>query len=159
MASRGSVRRAPSAIGDHDGYRVSLGQSRTLTLREAYPADSTSVPEARQDIARCAAAAGATAEQLDAIRLACSEALTNVVLYAYWAQPGHIHVTARAVANEFWVLIADSGCGIHAGPDSDRLGLGLALIADMTDGFAVVERSTGGTEVRLRFLLDGAPPS
>jgi two-component sensor histidine kinase len=52
-----------------------------------------------------------------------------------------------------WVLIADNGCGLHAGRDTDGLGLGLALISQMTDGFSVVGRSSGGTELRLRFAL------
>jgi anti-sigma regulatory factor (Ser/Thr protein kinase) len=126
-------------------------------VRDSYPAIAANVPVARHAIEECAIEAGATAEQLDAIRLASSEALTNAVLHAYRAHTGHIHVTAKAVAGEFWVLIADSGCGIHARPDSDGLGLGLALISEMTDGFSVVERSTGGTELRLRFRL-GSPP-
>ena len=52
------------------------------------------------------------------------------------------------------MLIADSGCGLHAGRESDGLGLGLALIAEMSDGFAVVERSSGGTELRMCFDLE-----
>src|SRR5947209_14507484 len=123
-------------------------------VRESFPADPGSIPAARQAIVECAEAAGATPEQVEAIRLASSEALTNAVQYAYRARSGHVHVTARAAGGELWVLIADNGCGIHAGHDSDGLGLGLALIAEATDGFAVVERSTGGTELRLRFKLD-----
>jgi anti-sigma regulatory factor (Ser/Thr protein kinase) len=126
-------------------------------VRESYPAIPTSVPAARQAIAECAAAAGATEAQLEAIRLASSEALTNVVRYAYRARIGHMHVTARMAGGELWVLIADNGCGIHAGQDSDGLGLGLALISQSTDGFSVMERSTGGTELRLRFRLDAGP--
>jgi anti-sigma regulatory factor (Ser/Thr protein kinase) len=122
-------------------------------LRETYLAIPSSVPSARHAIAECAAQAGATDEQLDAIELASSEALTNVVLYAYRAHTGHIYVTARAAGGEFWVLISDSGCGLHAGSDSNGLGLGLALISQLADGFSVVQRSTGGTELRLRFVL------
>jgi anti-sigma regulatory factor (Ser/Thr protein kinase) len=122
-------------------------------LRESYPAVPASVPLARDAIAACAAEAGADADQLDAIRLATSEALTNVVQYAYRAHTGHIYVTARLAGGEFWVLISDNGCGIHAGSESAGLGLGLALISQLADGFSVAQRSTGGTEVRLRFLL------
>jgi two-component sensor histidine kinase len=50
--------------------------------------------------------------------------------------------------------VADSGCGIHAGRESDGLGLGLALISQLTDGFSVLERSSGGTELRLRFVIE-----
>jgi anti-sigma regulatory factor (Ser/Thr protein kinase) len=125
-------------------------------LREAYPAIPASVPLAREAIAECATEAGASAEQLDAIRLASSEALSNVVQYAYRAHTGHIYVTARLAGGEFWVLISDNGCGIHAGAESAGLGLGLALISQLADGFSVAQRSTGGTELRLRFVLDAA---
>jgi anti-sigma regulatory factor (Ser/Thr protein kinase) len=123
-------------------------------VRESWPACPEMVPVARQAIAEFAAAAGASAEQLEAIRLSASEALTNAVLYAYPAMMGHIHLTARVAGDELWVLIADNGVGVHAGPESGRLGLGLAMISQLTDGFSIVERSSGGTEVRLRYVLD-----
>jgi anti-sigma regulatory factor (Ser/Thr protein kinase) len=127
-------------------------------VKESYPAVAASVPTARTDVVEFAAAAGITGERLDAVRLAVSEAITNVVVYAYPARLGHIHVTARVAGGELWVLVADSGCGIHAGRDSDGLGLGLALISQLTDGFSVLERSSGGTELRLRFVIDGEGP-
>lgn len=122
-------------------------------VRESYPAVAESVPLARRAITACAAEAGATDKQLHAIELAVSEALTNVVLYAYPWRTGEIHVTARLAGSELWVLVADNGCGLHAGRDTDGLGLGLALISQLTDGFSVVGRSSGGTELRLRFTL------
>jgi anti-sigma regulatory factor (Ser/Thr protein kinase) len=112
------------------------------------------VPAARQAISEVAAAAGASEAQLEAIRLTASEALTNVVLHAYPAWTGHVHLTVKVAGGELWVLIADSGCGVHAGQDSNRLGLGFALISQLTDGFSIVERSSGGTELRLRYVLD-----
>ena len=120
-------------------------------VRESFPAVAASIPLARSVITDWAEVAGAGREQVDQMRLAVSEALTNVVLYAYPWRTGDMHVTARMAGNELWVLIADSGCGVHAGRDSEGLGLGLALISKMTDGFSVVERSSGGTELRLRF--------
>jgi anti-sigma regulatory factor (Ser/Thr protein kinase) len=125
-------------------------------LRESYPADAQSLPEARQAIGEFAAAAGVAGAQLDAVRLAASEAITNIVQYAYPWRTGHIYITARVAGDELWILIADNGCGIHAGRDSEGLGLGLALISHVTDGFSVVERSSGGTELRLRFALSPA---
>jgi anti-sigma regulatory factor (Ser/Thr protein kinase) len=131
--------------GLRDGLRTSL--------RETYPAVDSSVVDARRALAEFAAAAGASEEQVDAVRAAASEALTNVVLHAYPARLGHVHVIARLAGGELWVLIADNGCGLHTGRESGGLGLGLALIARMTDGFSVVERSSGGTEMRMRFCL------
>jgi anti-sigma regulatory factor (Ser/Thr protein kinase) len=127
-------------------------------LRESYPAVGSSVADARRVLADFAASAGAGAEQVEAVRSAVSEALTNVVLYAYPARIGHIHVTARLAGGELWVLIADNGCGLHAGAESNGLGLGLAVISQMTDGFSVVERSSGGTELRMRFYLAASCP-
>jgi serine/threonine-protein kinase RsbW len=127
---------------------------RPRRLRECYPAVADSIPQARSAITEFATSIGARGERVDAIKLAASEALTNVVQHAYPTRPGGIHVSAWLAGGELWVLIADVGCGLHAGPESKGLGLGLALISQMADGFAVVERSSGGTELRMRFELD-----
>ncbi len=122
-------------------------------LREVYPAIPDSVTDVRHAVTAFAREAGASPEQIDAIRLAVSEAITNAVQYAYPARAGYVHITGRVAAGELWILIADNGCGIHAGPESGGLGLGLALISECTDGLSIVERSTGGTELQLRFVL------
>jgi serine/threonine-protein kinase RsbW len=138
--------------GRPGGRPDDVGQGGSY-LRASYAAVRGSVPTVRRALAEMAASAGAPDWQLDGIRLAASEALANVVLHAYPTRAGEIHVTAGVAGNEFWVLIADDGRGIKAGPESDGLGLGLALIAQLTDDFAIVERSSGGTELQLRFVL------
>jgi len=119
-----------------------------------YDAVPASVPEARHALAAFAAAAGATNDELDVIRLATSEALTNVVVHAYDGRPGHVHVSAAIAENELWVLIGDDGGGLHTGSTRGGLGVGLALIAELSNSFAIVNRSSGGTEVRMRFELE-----
>ena len=127
---------------------------------ETFPAVADSVPRARHALAGFAARAGASGEQIDAVRLTSSEALTNAVLHAYRGEPGAIQVTAAVVAQELWVLIADEGCGMEPGAERPGLGLGLGLIAKLTDDFEIVARSGGGTEVRMRFdLVDEADQS
>jgi anti-sigma regulatory factor (Ser/Thr protein kinase) len=125
----------------------SVGQS----WFESFPAVAESVPRARHAIAGFAARAGASEEQLDAVRLTSSEALTNAVQHAYRGEPGTIQVTAALASQELWVLIADEGCGMA--PGGQRPGLGLGLIAKLTDEFEIVPRARGGTEVRMRFEL------
>ena len=49
----------------------------TQRMIRTYEAIPSAVPQARHDLAAFAAAAGATADELDAIRLATSEALTT----------------------------------------------------------------------------------
>ena len=96
-------------------------------------------------------ATGATGEQVEAVRLAVSEALTNAVMHAYGADPGAVHVSASRARDELWVLIADEGHGVEAGYESPGLGMGLHLIACMADYFAISKRREGGTEIRMRF--------
>ena len=76
----------------------------------------------RRAVAAYASASGFAGEQLENVRLAVSEAVSNVVMHAYPGQPGQVHVTAHAVDEELWVLIADDGAG-HNTPSS-RPGLG-----------------------------------
>lgn len=125
-------------------------------MQSSLPAVPESVALIRHAVADLAAAVGVCGDRLDAIRLAVSEAATNIVLYAYAEPGGHIHVTAELAGGELWVLIADDGRGIHAGPESRGLGLGLALMSEVCDGFTVIERARGGTELRLRFTFGTA---
>jgi anti-sigma regulatory factor (Ser/Thr protein kinase) len=134
---------------------VPRASERQARLNASWPAAAHAIPEVREAVSEFATTAGVGGEQLEAIKVAASEALTNIVLYAYPARFGLMHVTAELAGGELWLLIADSGCGLHAGREGEGLGLGLALIAELSDGFSVVERSSGGTELRMRFDLDG----
>jgi anti-sigma regulatory factor (Ser/Thr protein kinase) len=129
--------------------------SRGDALNQSYPAVAETVPVARRALTDVAAAAGATGERLEEIRLAVSEALTNAVVHAYRGdEPGYFHVTAAVAAGDLWVLSSDDGRGLHAFNDSRGLGIGLSLISGLSDDFAIVTRASGGTEVQMRFDLN-----
>jgi serine/threonine-protein kinase RsbW len=121
------------------------------SLNESYPAAPPSVPRARHAVVDFAAARGATAEQLDAIRLAVSEAVSNAILHAYDDGGGQVHVTAGFASDQLWVLVADDGRGFRAPARRPGLGWGLPLIAHMADGLEIADRADGGTEIRMRF--------
>jgi anti-sigma regulatory factor (Ser/Thr protein kinase) len=129
------------------------------TLNESYPAVAASVTQARRAVTAFACAAGAPPAQLHDIRLAVSEALANAVVHAYPGEPGEVHVTAALTAGELWVLIADDGCGMRPGSDRAGLGLGLGLISLLSDHLSIVRRSSGGTELRMRFALHASAPA
>jgi serine/threonine-protein kinase RsbW len=123
------------------------------------PAQAESIPRARVAAAEFAARAGLRDERLEAVRLAVSEAVTNVVRHAYRdGGTGAVHVTMSAAGGELWVLVADDGCGYQTPAQNRGLGLGLTLIAKVSDEYVVTERATGGTEVRMRFPLPGDQP-
>ena len=126
---------------------------RLQRMQSSLPAEPESVGRVRRAVADIAVAAGVPPEQVDAIRLAVSEAVTNTVLHAYGTGDGEIHALAELAGDELWVLITDDGRGLHAGPESRGLGLGLALMSEVCDGFSALERANGGTELRLRFKI------
>jgi serine/threonine-protein kinase RsbW len=122
-------------------------------LTEKYPAVADSVPRARSAVAEFAGKTGMAKDRIDGLRLAVSEAVTNVVRHAYPERSGSVAVTASRASNELWVLVADRGCGHQAPSVNPGLGFGLGIIAHECDELVIAERSEGGTELRMRFLL------
>lgn len=125
--------------------------STDQAFNQSYPAVASSVPRARQALAMFARSTGATEDQVEAVRLAVSEALTNAVLHAYGGESGAVYVSASRCGPELWVLVADDGHGLQALGASTGLGMGLALIARVTDYFGISKRAEGGTEITMRF--------
>ncbi|MBV9818331.1 MAG: ATP-binding protein [Solirubrobacterales bacterium] len=132
------------------------GKSENLSI--TYEARAESIGAARAAVADFAGAMGASADQLEAIRLVVSEAVTNAVLHAYRGGPGVIEVTAARTGHELWIRISDEGGGLHPAADRRGLGLGLGLIARLADHLSVLPRSCGGIEVRIGLELDGGEP-
>lgn len=123
------------------------------SLNESLLATPEVIPRLRHAIADYALAVGIQGAQLDGVRLAVSEAVSNVVLHAYEDEPGYVHVTAGVVNDELWILVADEGRGHNASPIRAGLGWGLAFITDAADEFSLAERAEGGTEARMIFRI------
>jgi anti-sigma regulatory factor (Ser/Thr protein kinase) len=128
-------------------------------VSESRLAEPDSVGWARQLVIDFAAAAGVCGAQLEDVRLVVSEAVTNAVLYAYEeSSAGEVHVIAAVVSGELWIVVADDGRGMHSrSSDQGGLGLGLALMAQLSDGFTLATRSSGGVEARMQFQLAEEP--
>jgi serine/threonine-protein kinase RsbW len=128
-------------------------RSHQRSFSDVRAAAAESVPALRHALVTFARAAGAEPQQCEAVQLAVSEAVTNVVLHAYPDTGGLIHVSARVAGTELWILIGDDGRGLNAPSRRPGLGQGLALIGAVSDSIAVLRRPSGGTELRLRFAL------
>jgi anti-sigma regulatory factor (Ser/Thr protein kinase) len=124
------------------------------SIRKSFPATPETVGIIRRDVARFAAAAGFSGRRLDDVRIAVSEAATNVVQHAYRGLPGDLHFSVSAVEDELWILISDDGLGPDAPSVTPGLGWGLAIITDAADEFTLLARADGGTEARMCFRLD-----
>ena len=125
------------------------------SLSESFPATPESVGVIRRQVAQYARALGLEGEDLDNVRVAVSEAVTNVVRHAYREETGAVHVSASAIDDELWVLVADDGIGPNRRSRQPGLGWGLAIITDAADQFTLLERTGGGTEARMCFRFTG----
>jgi len=94
------------------------------------------------------------------VKLAVTEACTNVVIHAYGDVPAEtdaIEVEAGSEGNQLVILVRDHGRGIVPRADSPGLGLGLPLIAAVADSVRIAGGAAEGhTEVLMTFPLNGA---
>ena len=117
---------------------------------DAVPGSLTGIRHAVTDFA---VAAGASRRTRDAVALAVSEAASNAVIHGYVeTEPGRILVTASLLDPErLQIVVADDGSGMRPRLDSPGLGLGLPLIAELTDRVDFDGNGTPGTTVTMEF--------
>lgn len=126
-------------------------QESPAALSVVEPAVPPSVPKLRHRAREFAAAYGDERLVAD-VALAVSEAVTNVVKYAYQAGvKGNIELACSAKPEWLDILVRDRGTGFGSGSE-DGLGLGLSIIARLCDDMKIVQEGSG-TEVRMRFGL------
>ena len=109
---------------------------------------------------------GALAEALDLpravtedMRLAVTEACTNVVRHAYADGDGAIDVIVRPKGGELEVVVEDAGRGIGPSPDTAGPGLGLPLIAALADSLEIERTATAGSRLVMSFLRARETPA
>ena len=95
-------------------------------------------------------------QMLADIKLAVTEACTNVVVHAYPDREGPLGVAAILEDRTLTVVVVDEGRGITPRPDSPGLGLGLPLIATLAESLELGTSADNQTEVRMTFNLDAA---
>lgn len=94
-------------------------------------------------------------QTLSDVKLAVTEACTNVVVHAYARSEGPMEVAATIDAGVLRVTVRDEGLGILPRADSPGLGLGLPLIATLTESLELGKSHDDRTEVTMVFRLDG----
>jgi serine/threonine-protein kinase RsbW len=109
----------------------------------------------RQALAGMADALDFDATVLADMKTAVSEACTNVVVHAYEDTEGVLEIDMLADESSLTIRVRDHGAGIQPHPQPARdvpaLGLGLPLIAALSDAFELHGSSGRGTEVRMTF--------
>ncbi len=132
--------KSPTAEGGqvmtHDAGDV-MAMART----QSAPDVELLLPARAENVAIVRHALGALGEVLEVdeqtlsdIRLAVTEACTNVVVHAYPnGEEGPLEVLATLADEELTVVVRDEGEGISPRQDSPGLGLGLPLIASLAE--------------------------
>ena len=119
------------------------------------PARPEGVGVVRQALAGMADALDFEPSVLADMKMAVTEACTNVVVHAYDdADGGVLEVEMLAAEHGLTIVVRDHGTGIQprpARPEPAALGLGLPLIAALSDSFELRGSAGAGTEVRMTF--------
>jgi serine/threonine-protein kinase RsbW len=132
-----------------------------FTVKLSLPAIAGYVSVARLTVAGIASRMNFTVEDIEDIKVAVSEACTNVVLYAYKeVKEGLVDVTCTIYEDQLEMEIKDDGCGFdpkavkdskveNEDEEATNLGLGLAFIDSLMDECEVVSTIGSGTTVRM----------
>jgi anti-sigma regulatory factor (Ser/Thr protein kinase) len=136
----------------------------TATDPSNEPDFSLTIPAARENVALLRHVLGALRDvyristtKMDDIVLALSEAATNAAVHAYAEAPGPITVSAMVAGDHMTMVVSDRGRGMTPRVHSTGLGVGLALIACVTESLELRDRSGGGTDLAMVFDLTSHP--
>lgn len=128
-------------------------------IKLVMPSRSANEGYARVAVAAFVARLDPTIEELNDIKTAVSEAVTNCIVHAYKEKIGNIYITAIIDGDNVKIRIRDRGCGI---PDveqameplfttggEERAGLGFAVMESFTDKLKVRSSVGKGTTVTM----------
>ena len=132
--------------------------SAEADIQLSLPALPSSVTIVRQAIGGLADALEWNGDFAADVKLAASEACTNVVVHAYENGPGPLDVHIWFSDDQLRLAIDDKGGGMSPSLAARRpsLGIGLPLMVALCDTFDLAAREDGSTRVQLVFNLDRA---
>lgn len=122
---------------------------------------------ARTAVACFAAQMDPTLGELEDIKTAVSEAVTNAIVHGYRENGGKVKMTCILQNDEMTVIIEDSGVGIAdvekarqpfytTGPREERSGMGFAVMEAFMDSLTVESAPGKGTRVTMKKRAFGA---
>ena len=123
-----------------------------------FPSRSSNEAFARQAIAAFAAQLDPTIDEINDIKTAVSEAVTNCIVHAYRNEMGYITLGAKLYdTGEIQITVRDKGCGIpdvqqarqpmFTTGDAGRSGMGFTIMESFMDKLKVRSREGSGTQV------------
>ena len=121
---------------------------------------------ARVVVAVFASRLNPTLEEIDDIKTAVSEAVTNAVIHGYGNEDGVIYIEPAAEGQELCVTIRDTGRGIEdvrramepmytSDKSGERSGMGFSFMEAFMDAVEVESEPGRGTTVRMKKKIRG----
>jgi len=115
---------------------------------------------ARAAVAAFAAQTDPTIEELNDIKTAVSEGVTNAIIHAYPDTVGIVWIRVRILEdNKVEITIRDKGCGIedvalarepmYTTGGEDRSGMGFTIMESFMDSFKVLSKKGKGTTLKM----------
>ena len=150
-------------IGQNEQEGKNVGMPECETMELIMESRSENEEFARVVAAVFASRLDPTLEELDDIKTAVSEAVTNAVIHGYRGQEGKIYLSAPAWEKErlLSVTVRDEGVGIRdveqamepmftTCPEDGRSGMGFSFMEAFMDRVEVVSAPGKGTSVTMK---------
>ena len=130
----------------------------------SFPSNSINESFARMAVSAFCMQFDLTIEQINDIKTAVSEAVTNCVVHAYPNQIGTIYITADIKENTLIISVKDKGVGISdvkkamepmftTDTQNERAGLGFAVMQAFMDKVKVFSNPGKGTRVVMTKII------
>jgi serine/threonine-protein kinase RsbW len=142
------------------GRDIGIGHRRAVTaegpggaadLRLSVPATPEHVKLLRHVVGELAQIHGMPDHVRVDLKLAITEACTNVVRHAYREPGGRVEVIARPRDDSLEVMVSDTGVGITPSPDRQGPGYGLGLLSVLADRLEIDHAPGQGSHLRMWF--------
>jgi stage II sporulation protein AB (anti-sigma F factor) len=128
-------------------------------IRMEFPSLPSNVGLARVSVASFASQLDFNLSELEEIRVAISEAVSNCVIHAYPDEIGLIELTASINQGMLEISVNDSGKGIEDivlartpaySSNPERMGLGLVFMESFMDQMEITSKPDQGTKITMK---------
>lgn len=134
-------------------------------MRITFPAIDRNEAFARTVTAAFLVSENPTISELNDIKTAVSEAVTNAVIHGYQGKKGEVELSCRIRAEKITIVVRDRGCGIadvkkameaeYTSMEGERSGLGFTFMEVFMDSLRVESVLGEGTCVTMEKKLEG----
>lgn len=136
----------------------------TGTIKIEFGCDARNEAVARVVVAAMMTRTNPTLSEVEDVKTAVSEAVTNCIVHGYRSAPGQIRLEVSIVDKTVYIAVEDDGCGIEnidkamepmytTVTDGSRSGMGFSFMEAFMDELAVESEPDRGTIVRMKKII------